>query len=319
MEILNNAINDFNESVRQRKADHAANLRRIFKDHPEINDLRAQINKLWVECVAGKINKPDCEKQTEKIYKKIENLLQKAGYSKDVLEYSPLCKDCMDTGYVASKMCHCLKLAYINKSNQASALQKVLAAENYGSFNSRIFSDKPIDGKISAREAIESNLSKSKKFIQEFDGTDQNLLFIGPTGTGKTFLAHCIANELINQGKTVVMLTAHRLIENLTDADFERIDRQTSAVLWECDLLIIDDLGCERKTDYAQGQLFNIINDRIASGKKMIVSTNLSAAELGRVYAQRIFSRLIGAFSGYIFPGEDLRLRKKKNITDNIG
>ena len=71
------------------------------------------------------------------------------------------------------------------------------------------------------------------------------------------------------------------------------------------------DLGCERRTDYAQGQLFNLINERLLREKKMLVSTNLSSAELRSNYDERIFSRIIGNFTGYSFYGEDLRLTKR--------
>ncbi len=61
----------------------------------------------------------------------------------------------------------------------------------------------------------------------------------------------------------------------------------------DSDLLIVDDLGCERQTEFAQSALFNVLNERLVRGKKMLISTNLSTKEIKDVYNSRFFSRLI--------------------------
>ena len=79
--------------------------------------------------------------------------------------------------------------------------------------------------------------------------------------------------------------------------------------LFECDLLIIDDLGTELVNSFITSELFNIINDRLNANKKIIISTNLNPPQIGREYTDRVLSRIIGNFKIYEFYGNDLRLK----------
>ena len=79
-----------------------------------------------------------------------------------------------------------------------------------------------------------------------------------------------------------------------------------------CDLLIIDDLGTELTNSFTNSELFNILNTRLLSGKKTIISTNLSPMQLGSNYAQRIFSRIFDRFKMVKFIGKDLRWESKQ-------
>ena len=82
--------------------------------------------------------------------------------------------------------------------------------------------------------------------------------------------------------------------------------------LLNVDLLIIDDLGTELTNSFTNSELFNILNTRLLSGKKTIISTNLSPMQLGSNYAQRIFSRIFDRFKMVKFLGKDLRWESKK-------
>ena len=86
--------------------------------------------------------------------------------------------------------------------------------------------------------------------------------------------------------------------------------------IFEVDLLIIDDLGTETMTNNKYTELFNIINTRLLSNKKIIISTNLKLNELFSRYDERIISRLIGEFKICKFVGEDIRLKKKRISKD---
>ena len=156
---------------------------------------------------------------------------------------------------------------------------------------------------------MEKILSKALNFIKTFDKSKDNLLFYGNSGTGKTFLSHCIAKELLDKGYFVVYRTAEELIQNLRKIRFEN-HRDLEKLLLDCDLLIIDDLGTEQINDFSKTELFNLLNKRLLKEKNMLVSTNYSLKELMSIYSERITSRLLGNFNLFKFYGDDIRVTK---------
>lgn len=129
--------------------------------------------------------------------------------------------------------------------------------------------------------------------FQKFKAEGKGLLLYGSVGTGKTYLAACIGNALIDAGYTVRMTNFTRITNDLFSIDDknEYIDS-----LNKCSLLILDDLGTERGTEYMQEQVFNIIDARYRSGLPFIVTTNLSAEELkktGDIRTTRIYDRVL--------------------------
>ena len=130
--------------------------------------------------------------------------------------------------------------------------------------------------------------------FEDFRKKKQGLLLYGGCGSGKTFLAACIANRLIDKDYTVIMTNFATLINRL-QATFEGkqdlIDK-----LCGCSLLIIDDLGIERRTEYMQETVFHIIDSRYRSGKPMIITTNLTPEQIKGtqdIGQQRIYDRII--------------------------
>lgn len=120
------------------------------------------------------------------------------------------------------------------------------------------------------------------------------LLVYGPVGCGKTFLAAAIANELLASGFRVEMTSITRIVNTLQDmygGKQQYIDRLVSK-----DLLIIDDLGVERDSEYMQEQVTSIIDARYKSGKPLIVTTNIDLNEIKRpknLSYRRMYDRLI--------------------------
>ena len=80
---------------------------------------------------------------------------------------------------------------------------------------------------------------------------------------------------------------------------------------FDCDLLIIDDLGTELTTEFVRSAFYQIVNTRLMTNKKTIISTNLSPAELSRRYGANILSRIEGAYRILPFFGDDIRKQKK--------
>jgi DNA replication protein DnaC len=152
-------------------------------------------------------------------------------------------------------------------------------------------------------------------FVENFDKHDKNLFFIGSPGLGKTFLCNSIAKDLLDRGKSVLYKTVPDLIDSMRKYkfDFDNEENNTPYLneIYNCDLLIMDDLGTELSTQFSNQVIYNILNKRIINSRKMVISTNLSLVDFQSTYSERIVSRIIGNFEACKFEGEDIRLKMK--------
>lgn len=156
--------------------------------------------------------------------------------------------------------------------------------------------------------------SIAHKYVDNFPEMKKRgkgLLLYGPVGTGKTYAAACIANELISQGRPCLVTNFAR-ITNTLQGMFEGKQRYLDDFN-RLDLLVIDDLAAERDTSYMNEMIFNIIDSRYRSGKPLIVTTNLTQAELTApvsVDRRRVYSRLFEMCVPIEVKGTDRRGKK---------
>lgn len=135
----------------------------------------------------------------------------------------------------------------------------------------------------------------AQKYVEKFrdmEAKQQGLLLYGSVGTGKSFTAACIANALLDRQVSVVMTSFVKILEDIQGSEDES---RYMTVLNAPRLLIIDDLGAERNTDYAQEKVYNVIDSRIRSGKPMILTTNLTLDQMMEsqdIRYQRIYDRI---------------------------
>ena len=142
---------------------------------------------------------------------------------------------------------------------------------------------------------------------------DNNLFLCGNTGVGKSFLSHCIMKEALDRSYSALYFTAGELFDLLADARFGRSQESLTRELpvYECDLLVIDDLGTELTNSFVAVQLFRLLNDRILRKRSTIISTNLTLNELSGIYTERVFSRITSHYTIIKLIGEDIRIQKK--------
>lgn len=135
-----------------------------------------------------------------------------------------------------------------------------------------------------------------RRYVEKWsDVLEKNcgLLFYGPVGTGKTFLSHAIANALIERGVSVIVTNMSRIL-NVVQANKDR--QQVLDVLDGYQLLVVDDLGAERTTDFARETVYSVIDQRGQARLPLIVTTNLSLAEIKQtedMQLRRIYDRLL--------------------------
>ena len=291
-------------------------LGRIHREIPELSPLEDEITA----CQAGRIRAAvsqdkeqaeALESALRDLVRKRERLLSSHGLSPSDLEPVYACPDCQDTGYIGAKKCHCFRQAEIDLLYHQSSLREVLEKENFRTFSYEWYED-------GDREIMRRNVMEARMFIERFDDSFQNLLLLGAVGTGKTFLSNCIAKELMDTCHSVVYLTAFQLFELLSQAAFGRegsggTGKQAYPYIFDCDLLIIDDLGTELPNSFTVSQFFLCVNERILRKKSTLISSNLDMEALRNVYSERTLSRIISCYTIRQLPGSDIRIRKKLN------
>lgn len=144
--------------------------------------------------------------------------------------------------------------------------------------------------------ANEMGMKASMRYVDhfsEFLAEGRGLIFFGSPGTGKTYLAACIANALIDKGYSVLMTSFRRMV-NAMQGTFDHKEEYLDSMS-QYDLLVIDDYAAERDTEYMNEQVYSILDHRLTTGLPVILTTNLTGAEMKEpkeVARQRITSRI---------------------------
>lgn len=155
-------------------------------------------------------------------------------------------------------------------------------------------------------------MRKAKKYADDFQTHMKNssgLLLCGPKGTGKSYAAEAIANQIIDNGYPVIFTTFGKIAETAMEAGYEG-RREYFDSLSRCSLLIIDDVGVERETDYMMETIHRVINERDRSLKPMIITTNFTAEEINHPSTsewERIWSRIMRTCYPIRCEGNDMR------------
>ncbi|MBN2794080.1 MAG: ATP-binding protein [Clostridia bacterium] len=294
----------------------------IYTFIPKVKILDQEIKKMGLKIAMAALKNPnDAQTEMKFIEEEIKMLkrekfilLTEHNIPQDYLQVDFICKTCEDTGFLKDgSPCHCYKQELIKRSYTFSNITDVLDRENFSTFDLSVFSDVYDDGlQKSPRDHMRIVLDRALAFTAHFkDKTNDNLLFFGATGLGKTFLCNCIAKELLDNGYTVVYQTAFRIIDTISNYRFTNPKTEDLKAEYDLlittDLLIIDDLGTEMINSFTNTELFNLINGRLLQDKKTIISTNFTPSQISELYSERISSRLFGHYEFLPFSGQDLR------------
>ncbi len=310
---------------RQRHRDHILreHADEVYSKIPAFQEIDDDIREASMEELRLRLSKTT-PSESSSLHDRIEALRQKRinllvanGYSQDYLNPPYVCPDCKDTGYIENEHCHCFKQEAINLIYHQSNLTDVLSRENFQNFKLEYYDNTQIDTKagITARQNAEIAFKTSWDFCKDFKEQGGNLCIYGGTGTGKTFLTHCITNQLLKQGFSVIYFTAFQLFDIFQKATFHknRDAQEDYENIFSCDLLIIDDLGTEFSNSFTNSQLFLCLNERLLRGKSVVISTNLGVGEIANVYGERIISRISSEYKLIKLFGDDIRTKKINN------
>jgi DNA replication protein DnaC len=302
--VLKKAAEQLNKRREENKQITREKKEKAYIEMPELLEINRKIGALVKLSVVSDGNVSDAKKTLQQLVSEREKILSDHGYPANYLEDYYECPICRDEGFLGSELCECYQKMIRREAYQLSNLADRIETENFSTFSLAVHSE---------QKYMECILEKAKRYCRKDANLKKNLLFTGPTGTGKTFLSSCIAKEFLDDGHFVMYLTATRVSNIIDDAKFRRDRGEYSeylSMISEADLLIIDDLGTEYAFGYPQSQLFDILEERMVSGKRTVISTNMDLNELNQKYSPRFVSRILGNYEIFVFRGNDLRYQK---------
>ncbi len=322
-EVVKRARARLAQAKEDRESENRQHLAVAYARVPRIQEIDIQLRRTMAQAAqAAFLQGNDGRELLEKA--RLENLelqqeraiLAMENFEEGYLDDSPICDKCGGSGYIGSNMCECLtELCRQEQKKEVSVLSG--SREAFNQFRLDYYPDR-IDPKYGAspRTIMERNLKICRTYALTFAPSAGNLLFVGGTGLGKTFLSACIARAVADRGYSVVYESAGHLFGKLEQAKFSPSEeaRREAARFTECDLLILDDLGTEMPGQFVTAAFYTLLNDRILAGKPMVISTNLNIDEAARRYSPQIASRLQGSFQGLTFVGEDIRILKNRGL-----
>ena len=256
----------------------------------------------------------------EEIGRQKKALLTGAGFPEDYLEPVYTCADCQDTGYIQTEdyqkeKCHCLRQQEISILYAQSNIRDIISKENFTTLSYEYYQGEDL-------ERFQKAVQICRDFVQNFDQSYHNLFFYGTVGTGKSFLSGCIARELLIQGHSVIYFSSSGLFDTMARYNFSFKEKETLYNFYEdlynCDVVIIDDLGTEVTNSFVTSQLFTCLNERHLRQKATIISTNFSLEELQERYSDRVFSRIVSNYIICKLTGPDIRMCKKRAVKTDI-
>jgi DNA replication protein DnaC len=247
-------------------------------------------------------------------------ILRSGGYPADYTDLRYECDKCSDSGYLDSgAMCSCMREKLVAAGYASSGLGTLLREQRFDNYSLDYFRN---DEKI--YRTMSFVLQTMREYAASFTPggvtgreASPNLLLVGGTGLGKTHLSTAVAKAVLDAGHDVLYASAVGLMGDFEMARFGNsavgelgFGAESTARYFDCDLLIIDDLGTEVSNQFTTSCLYNVINTRLNLRRPTIISTNLMQDELRRRYWDRITSRLFGEYKVLLFLGTDVRAQK---------
>ncbi|MBQ7315285.1 MAG: ATP-binding protein [Clostridia bacterium] len=280
--------------------------------YPEIQQIDEELTKTGLRLFRAAANREDIDairRRNLQLNGRRREILVSLGYPEDYTEVHYTCPLCADTGYQGIRMCSCFREALILENIRESGIGHLIDKQTFDNFDLLWYKKNKGDA---AYEQMQTLVRFAKAYAEGFGRSSGNLLFMGPTGAGKTHLCTAIASVVIRRGFGVLYDTAQSIIAAFETDRFKNgysNEPSLSDKYLECDLLIIDDLGTEFQTAFALSCLYNLINTRQNHGLSTIISTNLSYSALTQRYEDRIYSRIIGSdYDVWVFAEGDHRL-----------
>ena len=181
-----------------------------------------------------------------------------------------------------------------------------------------VIDKKFLDSRFDNADMADKHMVMAKKYAENFIkyGTAEGgILLYGGVGTGKTYATACICNELMSNGKTVLVMNLGLYYLKLR-REWAEAENDVLNYVKTCDLLVIDDLGTENVSEFTKEKMFNLIDTRYRANKPMLITTNLTPDEIREKLGSRIADRIAGSCLEYEVKGESKRKFDKKAFAE---
>ncbi|MGB9904080.1 MAG: ATP-binding protein [Desulfotomaculales bacterium] len=237
------------------------------------------------------------------------------------------CKICRDRGVVVkgdrAVLCRCAAIRAVERLFKDSCLPEGLRSCTFENFSFRYYSRQVADSPkgLSYHDTARLTYSAALRFVNEFSAGSarDGLLFTGPVGSGKTFLACCIANALLEKGVPVLFLVVPDLLDRIRstyDANRAPGDPTEQEILdaaRKVPLLVLDDLGAHNYTDWVRGKLYSLLNYRLNHALPVIITTNINLEDLEEYLGERTTSRIFQMCRPYrLLVDMDIRVLRRR-------
>lgn len=303
------------------RAQEAAGLRRteVLFQIPEIESIDRALGETGLDLMGiamkgGNVEKAIVEAREKNavLQEQKRSLLVKHGFPPDYTEVKYECELCNDTGFLDLKMCSCMKQKLIMAAYEFSGMAELLNTQSFSNFNLEYYAANPVHKKHMSKV-----VEIVKEYAEAFDsGNAANMIFMGGTGLGKTHLSSAMAKTIIDRGYDVFYSSSITMFSDFEAQRFGNSSGNESGLgtsqYFDCDLLIIDDLGSEIVNQFTTTVLYNVLNTRIIRKKSTVINTNFTQDELKQKYWDRITSRIFGEYRAIPFVGQDIRQLKIK-------
>lgn len=284
-----------------------AMLRERYEDIREIDDELTQTGLHLFRAATRGEGIDKIRERNRELNERRRTLLVRYGYPENYTDVQYTCPLCADTGFQGIRMCTCFREALIRENIRSSGIGNLMDRQSFENFDLAWYKKKSEQTYTQMHRVYEH----AKAYAEGFHAGSENLLLIGPTGSGKTHVSTAIASVVVSRGYGVIYDTAQNVIEAFEADHFRRSrdEGHASDKYLECDLLVLDDLGTEFLNSFSLSCLYNLINTRQNRGLSTVISTNLSVKGLAERYEDRIYSRLVGnGFRILPFDGDDHRI-----------
>ena len=323
MAVTGSQYNSIMREYRRIRSEEEQDLRdrtaEVYERIPEMRELDARVGSSALRRYKSFMAGGDSGQidgfagELEEISGERARLLREAGYPADYLQMRYRCSICRDTGIADGKHCSC----YMEKVRRLLFAQSSLkdSGESWDSMSWDIYDDSRVIPELSMTqlEYMKKVAGFCRHYCEKFDDEGGSILFMGPTGVGKTYLSRCIASSLLDSCHSVIMLTAIELFDVMGRVRIEKTDDDAMKTVYDslftCDLLILDDLGSELPNSMTVSELFYVIDHRLGNNRSTVISTNLDLKSMRDIYSERITSRLQRNYTDITLYGEDLRLK----------
>lgn len=308
--------------INYRRQQAALNLQKrretVLKKVPQIILLEQKMQQTTIKLSKAILSKNgNASQMIQQIMKEnLENqqeigaLLVQNGFSADYLQPKYVCEKCQDTGFADSKRCDCLnelmRKVAIEEFNESTSM----SLSTFEDFKLRYYNAQNKNGNgQSDFETMSLILQFCRDYAAKFSQSSSSILMLGGTGLGKTHLSLAIANEVLQQGYSVLYGNAQEFFSKMQNEFFGKgkPGEDTLSTILEADLFILDDLGAEYESNFNSSAFYQIINSRLNAGKPVIINTNLTIREIETRYGNRVVSRLLSLYKTLRFVGTDVR------------